>query len=61
MEKLKNNYKPKNEKGKEEMNEVLMHTNDMLEYADKIIDAFKNGTFLSEHLKNQIMLLMIMC
>ena len=33
------------------MNEVLMHTNDMLEYADKIIDAFKNGTFLSEHLK----------
>ena len=43
------------------MNEVLMHTNDMLEYADKIIDAFKNGTFLSEHLKNQIMLLMIVC
>ena len=28
-----------------------MHTNDMLEYADKIIDAFKIGTFLSEHLK----------
>ena len=23
----------------------------MLEYGDKIIDAFKNGTFLSEHLK----------
>ena len=33
------------------MNEVLMHTSDMLEYVDKIIDAFKNGTFLSEHLK----------
>ena len=23
----------------------------MLEYGDKIIDAFKNGIFLSEHLK----------
>ena len=28
-----------------------MDANDMLEYGDKIIDAFKNGTFLSEHLK----------
>ena len=28
-----------------------MQANDMLEYADKIINAFKDGTFLSEHLK----------
>ena len=28
-----------------------MDASDMLEYGDKIIDAFKNGTFLSEHLK----------
>ena len=45
------NYKPKNGKEKEEINKVLMHANDMLEYEDKIIEAFRNGTFLSEHLK----------
>ena len=28
-----------------------MHTSDMLEYGYKVIDAFKNGIFLSEHLK----------
>ena len=28
-----------------------MQVNDMLEYRDKIIDSFKNGTFLSEYLK----------
>ena len=28
-----------------------MHANDMLEYGDKIIDAFRDGTFSSEHLK----------
>ena len=28
-----------------------MQANEMLEYRDKIIDAFKNGTFLSEQLK----------
>ena len=28
-----------------------MQANDMLEYKDKIIDAFKNGIFLSGHLK----------
>ena len=39
------------EKEKEEINEVLMQANDMLEYKDKIIDAFKNGIFLSGHLK----------
>ena len=45
------NYKPKNGKEKEEINKVLMHANEMLEYEDKIIEAFRNGTFLSEHLK----------
>ena len=29
-----------------------MHANNMLEYGDKIIEAFKDGAFLSEHLKN---------
>ena len=28
-----------------------MQANDLLEYKDKIIDAFKNGIFLSGHLK----------
>ena len=51
IEDLNFNYKPKNEKEKEEINEVLMQVNDMLEYMDKIIDAFKNRTFLSEYLK----------
>ena len=51
IEDLNFNYKPKNEKEKEEINKVLMQANDMLEYRDKIIDAFKDGTFLSEYLK----------
>ena len=45
------NYKPKNEKEKEEINGVLMQANDLLEYRNKTIDVFKDGTFLSEHLK----------
>ena len=28
-----------------------MQANDLLEYRDKIINAFKNGTFSSEYLK----------
>ena len=28
-----------------------MKVNDMLEYRDKIIEAFRGGTFLSEHFK----------
>ena len=28
-----------------------MQANDLFQYRDKIIDAFKNGIFLSEHLK----------
>ena len=51
IEELKYNYKPKNEKEKEEINEVLMHANDMLEYQDKIVEVFRDGTFSSEHLK----------
>ena len=54
-------FKPKNEKEKEEINGVLMQANDLFEYRDKIIDAFKDGTFLSERLKKQIMLHMVMC
>ena len=45
---LKFNYKPKNEK-EEEINGVFMQANDLLKYRNKIINAFKNGTFLSEH------------
>ena len=29
-----------------------MEANDLLEYRDKIIEAFRDGTFLSEHLKS---------
>ena len=42
-------YEPKNKKEKEEINGLLMQANNLLEYRDKIIDAFKNRTFLSEH------------
>ena len=51
IEELKFDYRPKNGKEKEEINGVLMQANDLLEYRDRIIDAFKDGTFLSEHLK----------
>ena len=61
IEGLKFNYKPKNEKEKEEIYQVLMQANDLLGYRNKIIDAFKDGTFLSEYLKKQMMLDIIMC
>ena len=48
---LKFYYIPKNKKEKEEINGVLMQANDVLEYRSKIIKPFKDGTFLSEHLK----------
>ena len=38
-----------------------MQANELLEYRNKIIDAFKASTFLSEYLKNQMMLDIIMC
>ena len=46
---LKFGYKSKDKKEKEEKSQVLMQANDLLEYRDKIIDAFKDGIFLSEH------------
>ena len=30
---------------------LLVHANDMLDYGDKIIEAFRNCTFSSEHLR----------
>ena len=51
IEDLEFNYKPKNENEKEEIKEVLMQANDLLEYRNKIINAFKNDIFLSEYLK----------
>ena len=35
----------------EKINGVLMEANDLLEYRDKIIEAFRDGTFLSKHLQ----------
>ena len=48
---LKFNYKSKNEKEEVKINEVFIQVNDLLKYRNKIINAFKNGTFLSEYLK----------
>ena len=44
-------YEPKNKKEKEEINGILMQANDLLEYRGEVIKAFKDGSFLSEHLK----------
>ena len=38
-------------KKKEEIYQALMQANDLLEYRNKIINAFKNNIFLSEYLK----------
>ena len=35
----------------EKINGVLMEANGLLEYRDKIIEAFRDGTFLSKHLQ----------
>ena len=51
IEELKYSYKPENAGEKEEIDRVLMHANDMLEYRDKIIEASRDGTFSSEHLR----------
>ena len=61
IEELNFNYKPKNENEKKEIRQVSMQANDLLEYRNKIINAFKNNIFLSEYLKKQIMLDIIMC
>ena len=49
IDELHFNYKSKNKKEKEKINRVLMQANDLLEYKNKIIDAFKEGIFLSKH------------
>ena len=49
IEELKG-YKPENAE-REEINGVLMQANDILECRKKIIEAFRDGVFLSEHLK----------
>ena len=41
----------KNEKERKEINRVMMQANELLEYRNKITEAFRDGTFLSEHLK----------
>ena len=46
---LKFNYKPRNQKEKEEIYQVLMQANELLECRNKITDTFKDGTFLSEY------------
>ena len=51
IQELKFDYRPKNDKKEEEINRVLMQANGLFQYRDKFIDAFKNGIFLSEHLK----------
>ena len=52
IEELNFDYRPKNEKEKEQINGLLMQANVLLEYRDNIIDAFKDGTFSSEYLKD---------
>ena len=51
IEELKFNYRSENAEEKEEINGVLMQANDLSEYRNKTIDAFKDGTFQSERLK----------
>ena len=51
IEVLKFNYRSENADEKEEINGVLMQANDLSEYRNKTIDAFKDGTFSSERLK----------
>ena len=45
IEELRFSYEWKNAKEKEEIDKVLMYANDMLEYRDEIIEAFRDGTF----------------
>ena len=60
IEELKYNYKPKNEK--EEIDEVLMHANDMLEYGEtKLLMHLKMVFFYLNIFKKQMMLHMILC
>ena len=40
-------------KKKERIYQLLIHVNELFEYKNKIIDAFKDGIFLSEYLKKK--------
>ena len=51
IDNLKFGYKSKDKKEKEEKSQVLMHANELLESRNKIIKAFKDDIFPSEHLK----------
>ena len=51
IEELRFNYRAKNAAEKEEIDRVLMQANDILEYRDKIIEAFRDGTFSFKHFK----------
>ena len=53
IEDLQFYYKPKTKNEREEIYQVLMQANDLSEYKNKIINAFKYGTFLSEYLKKK--------
>ena len=53
IEDLQFYYKPKNKNEREEIYQVLMQANELSEYRNKIINAFKYGTFLSEYLKKK--------
>ena len=51
IEELRFGYKPKNVEEKKEIDGVSMEANGMLEYRNKVIEAFRDGAFSSEHLK----------
>ena len=44
----------KNNAEEEKINGALMQANDLLKYRDKIIEAFRDYTFSSEHLKKSV-------
>ena len=45
IKRLKFHYKPNNAEEKKEIDSVLMHATGLLEYRNKIINAFENGIF----------------
>ena len=51
IEELQFNHEPKKKKEKEDIDGVLMQAKDLLKYGNKIIDVFKDGTFMYNHLK----------
>ena len=53
IKRLKFHYKPNNAEEKKEIDSVLMHATGLLEYRNKIINAFENGIFLVEQAKEE--------